>query len=687
MRSARVERPGVDRARTIVPTNAESGPSRAAGDAPRRSHRKSILRRARASWRERTPRAHPRRAPSRATSARAHLVARWSQRGGPCGAESPLWSPSRIGLFGVIEGLDVLVARRGVAPDRLRVARRDRAHGPSARLLAPARRDPRRTWSHAEFPYGSLLTLRGVPIHTGRSAGRSSTGPPRSPSSTTQPAASSRGGRSPRAFTFGWARGLAGCSSPSPSPSSVTSIPDEAPEGAARGGARTDKLLDAPRDRDQLRGERRSRPARGALGASQRRPRGATRARAARRRNPPRSRRTPLARQRPLLQARVRPIEITVEARDNDPLRGPKWGKSAAITLIPPLVGEPEAMRYEALARGARRVRRSSRVSHRKRGRSQGGRGAAAGAWAARDQRIEQRHRDPRARARRESTAVSGSRAASERSPTDNCASCARGWGARSRGPTRRTHGANRKLTEDFTLALDSLLRRLDVTDATLHRQASRRDRGRRGRRGRGGQEALRREERSPRASRHRRRNLDGGGGKLRKLGSLGRGPRRNRDQRSKRGRRGGGAPTTSSTPSWRCAIWRRDFVTRPHRSAEGGSGGVESAEAEGAPKATHRRAGDKIAREQEQIEELARDHGAEVSGGRTGDEQRRVERRARQAARRSKAARRTRCARRSARCRARGASRTPPSRRPPRRASTPRPWPTSSNEEAPPRR
>src|SRR6185295_9346485 len=45
------------------------------------------------------------------------------------------------------------------------------------------------------------------------------------------------------------------------------------------------------------------------------------------------------------------PVEITVEARDNDPLRGPKWGKSAAITVIPPIVGEPEAMRYEALAR------------------------------------------------------------------------------------------------------------------------------------------------------------------------------------------------------------------------------------------------------------------------------------------------------------------------------------------------
>src|SRR5262249_36615153 len=45
------------------------------------------------------------------------------------------------------------------------------------------------------------------------------------------------------------------------------------------------------------------------------------------------------------------PVEVTVEARDNDPLLGPKWGKSAAIAVMPPVVGEPEAMRYEALAR------------------------------------------------------------------------------------------------------------------------------------------------------------------------------------------------------------------------------------------------------------------------------------------------------------------------------------------------
>ena len=43
------------------------------------------------------------------------------------------------------------------------------------------------------------------------------------------------------------------------------------------------------------------------------------------------------------------PIQITVEAKDNDPLTGPKWGASPAITLIPPDVGEPEARRLDAL--------------------------------------------------------------------------------------------------------------------------------------------------------------------------------------------------------------------------------------------------------------------------------------------------------------------------------------------------
>ncbi|HKY37297.1 MAG TPA: DUF4175 domain-containing protein [Polyangiaceae bacterium] len=47
------------------------------------------------------------------------------------------------------------------------------------------------------------------------------------------------------------------------------------------------------------------------------------------------------------------PIEVSVEARDNDGVSGAKWGKSQYITLVPPGVGEGEEQRYLAL-RGAR---------------------------------------------------------------------------------------------------------------------------------------------------------------------------------------------------------------------------------------------------------------------------------------------------------------------------------------------
>jgi hypothetical protein len=53
----------------------------------------------------------------------------------------------------------------------------------------------------------------------------------------------------------------------------------------------------------------------------------------------------------PFLRRSHGPVEVTVEAKDNDPLSGPKWGASAAITVVPPDVGEPEAKRLEALRR------------------------------------------------------------------------------------------------------------------------------------------------------------------------------------------------------------------------------------------------------------------------------------------------------------------------------------------------
>jgi hypothetical protein len=51
----------------------------------------------------------------------------------------------------------------------------------------------------------------------------------------------------------------------------------------------------------------------------------------------------------PFLKKSHAPVEVTVEAKDNDPLSGPKWGASPAITVVPPDVGEPEARRLDAL--------------------------------------------------------------------------------------------------------------------------------------------------------------------------------------------------------------------------------------------------------------------------------------------------------------------------------------------------
>jgi hypothetical protein len=51
----------------------------------------------------------------------------------------------------------------------------------------------------------------------------------------------------------------------------------------------------------------------------------------------------------PFLRKNHAAVEVTVEAKDNDPLSGPKWGSSEAITVVPPDVGEPEARRLDAL--------------------------------------------------------------------------------------------------------------------------------------------------------------------------------------------------------------------------------------------------------------------------------------------------------------------------------------------------
>lgn len=51
------------------------------------------------------------------------------------------------------------------------------------------------------------------------------------------------------------------------------------------------------------------------------------------------------------IKASYLPVEVTVEALDNDPITGPKWGRSDPIVLLPPQIGEREALRYAAVER------------------------------------------------------------------------------------------------------------------------------------------------------------------------------------------------------------------------------------------------------------------------------------------------------------------------------------------------
>lgn len=43
------------------------------------------------------------------------------------------------------------------------------------------------------------------------------------------------------------------------------------------------------------------------------------------------------------------PVTVTIAARDDDVVDGPKWARSAALTLVPPAVGQPQALRLAAL--------------------------------------------------------------------------------------------------------------------------------------------------------------------------------------------------------------------------------------------------------------------------------------------------------------------------------------------------
>jgi hypothetical protein len=53
----------------------------------------------------------------------------------------------------------------------------------------------------------------------------------------------------------------------------------------------------------------------------------------------------------PFLRSLYLPALVSIEAKDNDPVGGSKWGKSLAFEILPTAVGEPDAARYLALTR------------------------------------------------------------------------------------------------------------------------------------------------------------------------------------------------------------------------------------------------------------------------------------------------------------------------------------------------
>ena len=249
--------------------------------------------------------------------------------------------------FRIIEGLDVLAARRGEAP--LPIAWLDNvemvATPPEylrerASVMLP--------FSPSEHPRGTTLMVRGRALHPGRAVVLTD-------------------GRTDVPFVDDGANGLIARWTVNETTDvriaarfgsvrirqldrqSVTSIPDEAPVVVVKGAPRTVELLHEPSvpihyevtDDHGLRevnlvlrsGPREERRVLSKPAVDAKTDRGGYELRSS----------------DAFLKRTYAPVEVTVEARDNDPVAGPKWGKSAAIILVPPQVGEPEALRYAAV--------------------------------------------------------------------------------------------------------------------------------------------------------------------------------------------------------------------------------------------------------------------------------------------------------------------------------------------------
>ncbi len=254
--------------------------------------------------------------------------------------------------WSVLEGADVLFARRGVAPiamqwlEDIDVTARPPEYLHQSEIHEIA-------MTALALPFGTSITLRGQPVRAGRRLLLSD-------------------GTSEVPFVEDGAGGVVARWALSPSTSlrvvarfgdvtiaqsdalDVTSIPDDAPVVRLEGAPRQVRLVDEAEDipiKYEASDDHGLREVHLVLRSGAREERrvlarfdGETQTDAGGR----------ILRLRdPFLKKSHAPVEVTVEAKDNDPLNGPKWGASPAITIVPPDVGEPEARRLEAL-RGLR---------------------------------------------------------------------------------------------------------------------------------------------------------------------------------------------------------------------------------------------------------------------------------------------------------------------------------------------
>jgi hypothetical protein len=252
--------------------------------------------------------------------------------------------------FGIVEGADILVAREGKAPlDFAYLTEPEIVARPPEYLHEPEHRSP--VYGDLMLPHGTLITVRGRPVHDGRALLLTD-------GTTRVPFFDDGSGRLVARWALLQSADLRVAALfgdvliEEPLTTHVQSIADDPPHVVLEGAPREVKLeLDTDVSEIPLRyeatddhgmrevhlvlraGVREERRMLAKLDGETRVDRGGSTLR--------------------VTDAFVKkshvPVLVTVEAKDNDAVSGPKWGKSEAIVLIPPAVGEAEAMRLVAL--------------------------------------------------------------------------------------------------------------------------------------------------------------------------------------------------------------------------------------------------------------------------------------------------------------------------------------------------